>query len=551
MRFVTERAPWLLGAVFFALALHGLGATDIVGDDEAREAGIVQDMVAGHWLWPRFNDDLIPDKPVLYHWVAAIPCRLAGFSELAVRLPAALAAAGMVVWTAWFGGRVLGPTAGIAAGALVATFPAFVHRARVARPDTLVLLLLVAALGSAFLAWREGRRRDATCALVLLGLATLAKGPVAPVLFVATTGAFLFWQRDLAGVRRLVTTPGLAALLVLGLGWYALALAGWGEEFVHQHLVGRYLRNLAGGLAEGQPYSPKPLWYHATFYPLHLPIVALPWTPLVVAALVRLYRRHGFANPLVRFLVCWTLAPVVVFSPAEYKLRYYLLPCLPALALLAAPLAVELATRPILGRLRATRATLAAAVIILVAGGAAAWIALAQPDLLSRSDQATVATFLGAVPGGAATTAAVVGALLGMAATATALGQWGALMALAGALSLGWFAIGVPVTERRASAERSFRAFAEAVAEHYPAPAPVAFYGEVVRSVVVYARRPIPSLDRDARRIALGEGIIATPAAYLVLSHGGYLGPTLAVGQGRTGNLERGTLVLAEGTKAP
>src|SRR4029434_9765449 len=127
-------------------------------------------------------------------------------------------------------------------------------------------------------------------------------------------------------------------------GWYALALAGWGDEFVRQHLIGRYARNLAGGLVSGQAYSPDSLAYHLTYYPLHLQAIALPWTPLVIAALIRLYRRDGFRTPLVRFLVCWARAPLVVVTPAEWKLRYYPLPSLPALALLAAPLAAELTT---------------------------------------------------------------------------------------------------------------------------------------------------------------------------------------------------------------
>ncbi len=58
-----------------------------------------------------------------------------------------------------------------------------IANARVARPDVLMLALLAPALGLAFTAWRDGRRRDAEWALVLVGLATLAKGPVAPALF--------------------------------------------------------------------------------------------------------------------------------------------------------------------------------------------------------------------------------------------------------------------------------------------------------------------------------------------------------------------------------
>src|SRR5207249_3196021 len=129
------------------------------------EVGIVRAVVTGHWLWPRFNGELLPDKPILYHWLAALPCAAAGFSETAVRLPSALAGAALVGWTAALGADLLGASAGLAAAALLATTPALFTHARVARPDVLLVLLLSLALGSAFRWWRDGRRRDATAAL--------------------------------------------------------------------------------------------------------------------------------------------------------------------------------------------------------------------------------------------------------------------------------------------------------------------------------------------------------------------------------------------------
>src|SRR6185369_1140276 len=144
----------------------------------------------------------------------------------------------------------LGFAPGVAAALLLATFPAFFERARVARPDMIMLALLAPALGLAFEAFRERRRAErrwnATMALALVGLATFAKGPVAPALFATTMLGFLAWQRDLRRVTDFLTPAGVAAFVVLGLGWYAIALAGWGDEFVRQHFVGRYLRNLAG-----------------------------------------------------------------------------------------------------------------------------------------------------------------------------------------------------------------------------------------------------------------------------------------------------------------
>ena len=544
MRFDAERLPLLVGAVFLALILLGLGAADIIGDDEAREVGIVQDVLAGHWLWPRFNDDLIPDKPILTHWLSALPCAVAGFSEAAVRLPSALAGAALVTWTARFGAQTLGRGPGIAAGLLLATMPAFSGRTRLARPDMVTLLLLALALGTAFRALRERRPRDATWALVWLGLATFAKGPVAPALFVVTLGTFLLWQREPGRWRALVTLPGVAAFLVLGGGWYAIALAGWGQEFVRQHLVGRYLHNLAGGIVEGQAYSSKSLVYHLTFYPLHLLIVALPWTPLVLGALGRLRRRGGLGSPLVRFLVCWAVAPVIVFTPAQWKLRYYLLPSLPAVALLAAPLAYELVTRPI-GRPRASRLSLVAAAMTLVAGGGVTWFALARPDLLSRSDQATIGTLLGALPAGPGTTAMVIGVVLGITTMTVAFRLWGPLIAVTGALSIGWFAVGAPAVDA-APGTASLRRFAQAAAERFPATDGLAFYGEPIRSVVVYVGHPIPTLARDTSRITPGLGLVTTLRAYERLAAAGVVGPPLVTAEGQIGSLERGTVVLAE-----
>src|SRR5262249_8286165 len=160
----------LLAVVYILLALHGLGNVSIVGDDEAREAGIVQDMVAGHWLWPRFNQELLPDKPTLYHWLAAIPCAIGGFSETAVRAPSIRAAGGLVWRTVEFASWLPGPPAGLAAGVVLATTRSVFAHARVARPDGLLVLLLCLALGQTYRWWREGDRRRATAALALLGL---------------------------------------------------------------------------------------------------------------------------------------------------------------------------------------------------------------------------------------------------------------------------------------------------------------------------------------------------------------------------------------------
>jgi 4-amino-4-deoxy-L-arabinose transferase-like glycosyltransferase len=540
---VAERPALLLAAVYLALALHGLGGADIVGDDEAREAGIVQDVVAGHWLWPRFNAELLPDKPILYHWLAAVPCAVTGFSETAVRLPSAVAAAALVGWTAWFGAELLGPPAGVAAAVILGTTPAFFARARVARPDMLLTLLLSAALGLAFRWWRDRHRRDASAALALLGLATFAKGPVAPVLFGLTVLAFLAWQGDVRRLPGLVTVPGAVAFAVLGLGWYAVALAGWGEPFVREHLVGRYVRNLAGGLASGGAYSTRSLGYHLRFYPLHLLAIALPWTPFAALALWRSWRAGGFRDPRLRFLLCWAAAPMVIFTPAEWKLRYYLLPSLPALALMAAPTVLALAgERP---RSLDRRTVIALAVLVGLLGGAMAAIVGAGPGLLSRSDRDTLTALLPLFPGGAVA-ATIVGVVAGALTVAVALGAWRPVLAVVLIGSAAWMVAGAPTLEHAISQRDSLKSFAMAVRARYPPPASVSFYGETIRSVAVYLGRVVSTL-RQADGIPSGLAVIATEPVHRSLARSHAVGPPLLTAEGRIGNLARGQVVLAEG----
>jgi 4-amino-4-deoxy-L-arabinose transferase-like glycosyltransferase len=544
LRSGADRLPLVLGAVYLALALHGLGAADIVGDDEAREAGIVQDVLAGHVLWPRFNGELIPDKPILYHWLAALASTAGGFSETAVRLPSALAAAALVAWTARAGAAFVGTPAGVVAGGLLATMPALASRARVARPDALLVLLLSVALGFAYRWWRDDRRGDATRALAAVGAAMLAKGPVAPVLFALTVGAFLAWQGDLRRLRGLATVPGVIALAILGLGWYALALAGWGDAFVHQHLVGRYAYNLIGDLPAGGQYSRRPLAYHLAFYLEHLPAVALPWTPCVALALWQAWRRDRLRDPAVRFLLCWSLAPVVAFTPAQWKLRHYLLPALPALALLAAPAVVALARgrpRPLAPR----DGGLALAAALAAGAGVGALAAGLVP--LSPSDRGTVDAAFRAFPGGAfaaTTTAALAaGALCGAAARAA----WRPVLAAVAAGGVLWMAFGVPRLEAETSRRDSLRPFAEAVGRLVPPDGALAFYGsEPMRSVVVYLGRRVPTVRRP-EEITAGLAVIARAEDHTRLAAAGRLGPPRLVAEGRPGNVARETVVLAEG----
>ena len=108
---MPDRRPLLIVLVASIASLAiGIAATPFWDEDEPRFAAIARTMVdTGDWIVPMFNDELAVDKPVLMHWAMAVAYTLCGTSEIAARLPAAIATlltalALLRAGTRWFDG---------------------------------------------------------------------------------------------------------------------------------------------------------------------------------------------------------------------------------------------------------------------------------------------------------------------------------------------------------------------------------------------------------------------------------------------------------------
>src|SRR5947199_3648130 len=90
------RSRWAVGAaalgVFF-LFFFRLGGTPRLDPDEPVYGQIAREMVkTGHWLTPHLAGRPWFDKPPLFYWASAAAMAVLGPTELAARLPSALAA---------------------------------------------------------------------------------------------------------------------------------------------------------------------------------------------------------------------------------------------------------------------------------------------------------------------------------------------------------------------------------------------------------------------------------------------------------------------------
>lgn len=167
-----------------------------------------------------------------------------------------------------------------------------------------------------------------------LVIATLAKGPVGPLMIVSVVFVHSLIGREWHVLRQLCRpTPMLAALLLIGV-WPASIL--WQDRYAGQvwlkESAGRFLRD------------PNDVVRHSFYYPLASLWLTLPWTPLWLLGLAcshwrkpGLRREHGEAMPSAtsarrdsfeRLLVLWLLIPMGLLSLSAGKQEHYLIPAL-------------------------------------------------------------------------------------------------------------------------------------------------------------------------------------------------------------------------------
>jgi 4-amino-4-deoxy-L-arabinose transferase-like glycosyltransferase len=317
-----------------SLYLWGLGTLPFYTKGEPREATVVWEIyTSGEWILPLRNGHIIPSKPPLFHWLgAALSFAWGEVNELTIRLPSALLAMTGVLLTYWTGLALWGVEAGLIAALILATSFEWVRAATTARVDmTLTVCMVVAFLYFQFLYRRRTvSRLESLLFFVLLGLATLAKGPVGAILPGLTVVVFLAWQRDLRFLQQLSIIWGGALLLVIAGGWYGLALWQGGQKFFATQIMKENILRFVSSNAAGAGHE-HPFYY---FIP-NLLLGMAPWSFFFPALAVFLYqRRHAWREQDLLYPLVWIITVFLFYSAASGKRTVYILPIYPALALL-------------------------------------------------------------------------------------------------------------------------------------------------------------------------------------------------------------------------
>jgi 4-amino-4-deoxy-L-arabinose transferase-like glycosyltransferase len=323
----------ILSVIFCLLFFTFLGGRPLFTPDEGRYAEIAREMaVSGDFITPTLNGIKYFEKPALFYWLGAIAIKAGGVNILAVRcINAIIALLGCLA--AYAAGRKLfGRTSGFIAAIVLSTSSLYFIMAHMVSLDLPVTVFLSMSLYGFLLAALADnptyRLRYLLGAAVAAACAVLTKGLIGLVLPAMIGGTWILLMGEWRQLKRLPIWSALLVFFIIAAPWHILVNLR-NPEFFHFYFIEQHF--LRYTMPEIGHYQPA--WFFiptliAGFFPW---IVFLPQA--FTASVVNCWqKRAGYASEL--FLIIWAVLIFAFFSFSKSKLIPYILPVMPALALL-------------------------------------------------------------------------------------------------------------------------------------------------------------------------------------------------------------------------
>jgi 4-amino-4-deoxy-L-arabinose transferase-like glycosyltransferase len=338
---LAKRVYILLFIIVTGFYLFGLGKLPLLGPDEPRYAQVAREMfLSGDLITPTLGGHTWFEKPALLYWMIVASFKVFGVNEWSARLGPAVCGL-LTIVAVWLIGRRVDRLSEETRGyefwsvVVTATCLGLIVFSRAASFDVVITMTTTWSLAFFLLHELSDRARSRRLFLpgfyVFVGLSLLAKGLVGIVVPFGAVGLYYLFRRSLPERSVLLSLIwGVPLAIAVSAVWYGPVIAkhGWTfvDEFFVQHHFARFVSN--------KYHHPQPLY----FYPIIILMLSLPWTPYLLAALVKArnwrWRDNDGLTTLRIFSLAWLVLPIVFFSFSGSKLPGYILPSLPAAALL-------------------------------------------------------------------------------------------------------------------------------------------------------------------------------------------------------------------------
>jgi 4-amino-4-deoxy-L-arabinose transferase-like glycosyltransferase len=392
----------LAAAMFFTR----LGARAL-WSSEFRWAEIAREMqLTSRYFWPTINGRVYFDKPLGSYWLVLAAARLTGgLDETSARLPCAIAGLLAVGLLMLVGRRLYNDRTALLAGLILATSFSFVFFSRHASADVETITGELAAF-AVFL--RNEQRQDGWWVVglwLVMAATSLTKGLLGFVLPLLVLGVYSCLADGWSELGRRVARGRLSgrigwlvernrwlfnwkSLIAIPLGAavyyapFAISAARSGSEKGLQMV---YRENVVRFFHPFDHRGPIYLYCYVIF------ALMMPWSAFLPAALAEAHRRPeaGPAGTTARghrFAMVYFWATFLFFTGSGSRRSYYLLPILPAAALLVA----RMLETPIRSLSPLSRRLLRAGYAVVALGVIGGAIVMIPPRWILRGSMATL-----------------------------------------------------------------------------------------------------------------------------------------------------------------
>jgi 4-amino-4-deoxy-L-arabinose transferase-like glycosyltransferase len=327
----------LIGGLYaFYLGTRSLGVPD-----EARYVEIPREMLTSNdFITPHLNAIKYLEKPPLFYWLQAGAIKLFGYHLFSYRLVTALLAVLGCIITYLAGRSLYDRKTGLYASFILASCLMYYCMAHYITLDMAVTVGLSATLFTAIAAMQSppGPRRRKLFLIMYFcaALALLTKGLIAIVLPGMVIVAWLILLREWQQLKHGYWFAGLTLFLLVALPWHIL-MQWQNPEFFHYYVIEQHFLRYA--TLQAAHY--QPLWW---FLPITL-LGLYPWSLSLLSALYHQLWQGRFTlmqDKTTVFLWLWFILILAFYSFSNSKLIPYVLPIMPAAAVL---IARELAQR--------------------------------------------------------------------------------------------------------------------------------------------------------------------------------------------------------------
>ncbi len=333
-------------AIALLMSFFGLGSFTLFDVDEAVFSQATKEMVAsGDWITPTYNGENRYDKPILFYWLMAVSYKVFGVNEFGARFPSALSGFLLCVALFFLVRYFHGEKRAFYSALTLPLSLYFLVYSHAAVTDMALTLFITLSLFSFFLSLQPGKGagRFIYGLYVFSALAFLTKGLIGILFPFGIAMLYQIVTQGVKGTKRVFSTGGMLLFLVISAPWYIAQMEINGYEFIQQFFIKHHFRRYTGVISGHK----GPLYYY-------IPALIggfFPWVALLPGGIREAFKGDSLraagsapedktsspvAGRLSLDLFCfvWFAFVFVFFSLSTTKLPNYILPAIPAAAIL-------------------------------------------------------------------------------------------------------------------------------------------------------------------------------------------------------------------------